>query len=373
VLVLRCRPSAVPRPGEEDLDGQMIHLDHDAESRPPVTSRSMSTTSVALLNRLSEMADVVVMRYRLEPPPGIEFVSPSSLPILGYSPDEFYASPALGLEIVHPEDRERLARHCRRDPERTFVGRAVRKDGCVRWIERRQRRVCDRHGRRPYLEATLRDVTVQHEAEEALRESQLRFRTAFEHAPIGMALVAIGGDWLEVNRSFCEFLGYDEGELRRTTWQALTHPEDLDADLASARATLEGRIDGYTMEKRYLRKDGAIVLGRLNVALVRSPEGEPRYFISQLEDITPRRLRSDPAAAHERVLTQRQLGVLRLLADGRSTSQIAEELYLSKTTVRNHIARLLANLGVHSRVQAVVVATRLGLIDVADPAPSPEE
>jgi DNA-binding NarL/FixJ family response regulator len=115
------------------------------------------------------------------------------------------------------------------------------------------------------------------------------------------------------------------------------------------------------------------VLGRLNVALVRSPEGEPRYFISQLEDITPRRLRSDPAAAHERVLTQRQLGVLRLLADGRSTSQIAEELYLSKTTVRNHIARLLANLGVHSRVQAVVVATRLGLIDVADPAPSPEE
>lgn len=332
-----------------------------------------AAASAALLNRLSEIADVVVMRYRLEPPAGIEFVSPSSLQILGYGPEEFYASPALGLEIVHPEDRERLETDCSRDPEATFVGRVVCKDGCVRWIERRQRRVMELPGRASYLEATLRDVTAQHEAEEALRESQLRFRTAFEHAPIGMALVATCGSWLEVNRSFCEFLGYDEGELRQTTWQALTHPEDLDADLASVSATLEGRIDGYTIEKRYLRKDGAIVLGRLNVALVRSPDDEPRYFISQLVDITARQHRNADAAAHERVLTQRQLEIVRLLAAGKSTGQIAEELYLSKTTVRNHIARLLANLGVHTRVQAVVAGTRLGLIDVADSLPSTEE
>ena len=104
--------------------------------------------SDALVNRLSEIADVVLMRYRLEPRPGIEFVSPSSLPILGYRPDEFYASPTLGVEIVHPEDRERLAHECARDPEATFVGRAIRKDGRIRWIERRQKRVADRHGRR---------------------------------------------------------------------------------------------------------------------------------------------------------------------------------------------------------------------------------
>ena len=322
-----------------------------------------------LANRLSEIADVVLMRYRLEPQPGIEFVSPSSLPILGYRPDEFYSSPTLGAEIVHPEDRERLTRECAGDPEATFVGRAIRKDGRVRWIERRQKRVSDRHGRTSHLEATLRDVTVQQEAEEALRESELRFRTTFERAPIGMALVALDGRWLEVNDSFCAFLGYTENELRRTTWQALTHPDDVCADLTSAEATVAGQIDGYTMEKRYLRKDGQTVVGRLNVALVRSAEGEPRYFISQLEDITPRRAAMPPALLEEFGLTQRQHEVLQLLAEGKSTSEIAEALHISKTTVRNHIAHLLTVLGVHTRIQAVMAGNRLGLIRIRENEP----
>jgi PAS domain S-box-containing protein len=322
-----------------------------------------------LVNRLSEIADVVVMRYRLEPEPGIVFVSPSSLPILGYRPDEFYASPTLGVDIVHPEDRERLAHECARDPEATFVGRAIRKDGGVRWIERRQRRVIDHHARPSYLEATLRDVTDRQQAAQALQESELRFRTAFEHAPIGMALVAVDGGWLKVNEPFCAFLGYSEDELRRTTWQALTHPDDLRADLASVRDTLTGRVDGYTMEKRYLRKDGRTVAGRLNVALVRSPKGEPRYFISQLQDLTPVRAAAPAARLAECGLTQRQHEVLQLLADGRSTSEIAEALHISKTTVRNHIAHVLTVLGVHTRIQAITAGNRLGLIRLPDDEP----
>jgi PAS domain S-box-containing protein len=324
----------------------------------------------ALLNRLGEIADVVVMRYRLEPQPGLEFVSPSSLPILGYRPDEFYDSPTLGAEIVHPEDRDRLAAECARDPEATFVGRAIRKDGCVRWIERRQKRVADHRGRPSHLEATLRDVTVQHEAAEALRESELRFHTAFERAPIGMALVSLEGSWLKVNESLCTFLGYCEAELRGTTWQALTHPDDLHPDLASAEATVAGCIDGYTMEKRYFRKDGQTVVGRLNVALVRSSAGEPRYFISQLEDLTPPRAAASPRRHLEAdALTQRQVQVLQLLADGKSTAEIAGTLHISKTTVRNHIAHLLATLGVHTRIQAIMAGTRLGLIRIPDDEP----
>lgn len=321
------------------------------------------------VNRLSEIADVVLMRYRLEPEPGIEFVSPSSLSILGYRPDEFYASPTLGAEIVHPEDRERLAHECMRDPEATFVGRAIRKDGCIRWIERRQMRVADRLGRWSHLEATLRDVTVQHEAAEALRESELRFDAAFERAPIGMALVALDGGWLKINESFCAFLGYSEEELRGTTWRELTHPDDVCADLASAEATIAGRIDGYTMEKRYLRKDGQTVVGRLNVALVRSPTGEPCYFISHVEDLTERPAAAPSARPEGHGLTQRQLEILQLLADGKSTSEVAEALHISKTTVRNHIARLLTMLGVHTRLQAIMAASRLGLIRIPDDKP----
>ena len=320
-----------------------------------------------LLNRVSEIADVVLMRYRLEPQPGLEFVSPSSLPILGYRPDEFYASPTLGLEIVHPEDRERLEVECTRDPEATFVGRAIRKDGRVRWIERRQKRVAYRQ--RPCLEATLRDITVHHEAAEALRESELRFHTAFERAPIGMALVAVEGGLLKVNESLCAFLGYSEDELCRTTWQALTHPDDLLADLALVEATLAGRMDGYTMEKRYVRKDGQTVVGRLNVALVRSSKGEPRCFISQLEDITSLRPVLPSLPLDEFGLTQRQVEVLQLLANGKSTSEIADALHISKTTVRNHIAHLLTILGVHTRIQAIMAGNRLGLIRIPDNEP----
>jgi PAS domain S-box-containing protein len=332
--------------------------------------RVVSTGNDVLANRLSEIAGVVLMRYRLEPQPGIEFVSPSSLPILGYRPDEFYSSPTLGIEIVHPEDRERLAHECARDPEATFVGRAIRKDGCVRWIERRQKRVADRRGTPSYLEATLRDVTVQQEATEALRESELRFRIAFERAPVGMALVAIDGGWLEVNESFCAFLGYSEDELRRTTWQAITHPDDLHSDLASVEATLAGRIDGYSMEKRYFRKDGQTVVGRLNVGLVRSPKGEPRYFISQVEDITALRAATPAARLEKYGLTQRQLEILQLLADGKSTREIAEALHISNTTVRNHIAHLLTILGVHTRIQAIMAGSRLGLIRISENEPA---
>ena len=314
------------------------------------------------------MADVVLMRYRLEPDAGIEFVSPSSLAILGYSPEEFYSSPSLGLEIVHPSDRDRLIHEYERDPEASFVGRFIRKDGTVRWGERRQTVVVEENTGSAYLEATVRDITAQREVMEALRDSQLRFSTAFSRAPIGMAIVALDGRWLEVNDAFCEFLGYSEDELRETTWQALTHPADIDADLASVQAAIDGRIDGYTMVKRYLRKDREEVVGRLTRALVRAPDGEPRYFISQVEPVSDKR-KAFPASANDAAeelgrptLTPRQTEILQLLADGESTRQIAERLHLSQATVRNHFARALAGLGVHTRVQAIVTASRLGLV-----------
>jgi PAS domain S-box-containing protein len=115
------------------------------------------------------------------------------------------------------------------------------------------------------------------------------FQSAFEHAAIGMALVAPDGRWLRVNRALCALTGYDEAELGKLTFQDLTHPEDLDLDLARADQLLRGDIDSYQMEKRYFHKSGRILWVLLSVSLARNDDGSPRFFISQIKDITARK------------------------------------------------------------------------------------
>jgi PAS domain S-box-containing protein len=135
----------------------------------------------------------------------------------------------------------------------------------------------------------------------AVRLSEERFSSAFEHAPIGMALVSLEGRWLKVNQALCDFVGYMPGELAEKSFQDLTHPEDLEADLTHVRELLEGKINSYHMEKRYFHKRGHIVWVNLGVSLARNRENEPLYFISQIQDITESR----ETLARQQELTQK--------------------------------------------------------------------
>lgn len=125
--------------------------------------------------------------------------------------------------------------------------------------------------------------------EEQLRLSEERFRSAVEHSAIGFALVSTEGHWLKVNRALCQIVGYSEAELQQITFQDITHPEDLHADLALVKQVLAGEIDHYHLEKRYFHKQGHEVGILLSVSLARSAEGQPLHFISQIQDITERR------------------------------------------------------------------------------------
>jgi diguanylate cyclase (GGDEF)-like protein/PAS domain S-box-containing protein len=115
------------------------------------------------------------------------------------------------------------------------------------------------------------------------------FENAFANAPIGMALVGLDGRFLKVNQSVCELLGYPEPELLRQTFQVLTHPDDLDADMYELRRLVAGEIERYTLPKRYIRKDGDQVWASLSVSLVRDAAAQPVHFISQIVDISDRR------------------------------------------------------------------------------------
>jgi PAS domain S-box-containing protein len=133
------------------------------------------------------------------------------------------------------------------------------------------------------------DIDAQKRMEMDLRESEQRFRGAFEFAAIGMALVAPNGRWLRANKSLCEILGYTADELLATDFQSITHAEDLDADVGQVRQMLDGSLSHYDMEKRYLHKDGHIVWVLLSVSLVRDARAQSMYFVSQIQDITDRK------------------------------------------------------------------------------------
>jgi PAS domain S-box-containing protein len=150
--------------------------------------------------------------------------------------------------------------------------------------------VHDGEGRLVGTSTTSTDITDICRTDEALAESEERFRSAFEHAAIGMALVDLeDGRFRDANRSLCRITGYALDELRELTFAEITHPDDLDADMAEMRRLVAGEISSYQMEKRYVRKDGRIVWILLTASLVRDRAGRPLYGIAQVQDITERR------------------------------------------------------------------------------------
>src|SRR4051794_18220322 len=131
-------------------------------------------------------------------------------------------------------------------------------------------------------------VSSRHQLADAVSAEEL-FEPAFERAPIGMALVAPDGRWLRVNAALCELTGRSEFNLLAGSFQDITHPEDLEPDLALLGMVLSGVSEGYRIEKRYIRPDGQHVWVLLAVSLVRDSAGKPKLCISQMVDITDRK------------------------------------------------------------------------------------
>ncbi|MGH9967776.1 MAG: diguanylate cyclase domain-containing protein [Pyrinomonadaceae bacterium] len=140
-----------------------------------------------------------------------------------------------------------------------------------------------------HVEELNRFIAEQERISKALQESEEHFRTAFDYAAIGMALVSPEGRWLRVNRSLCGILGFREEEFLKCDFQELTHRDDLGQDLAHIYRMLAGEILTCQLEKRYLHKHGHEVWALTSASLVRDAQGEPIHFIFQIEDITERK------------------------------------------------------------------------------------
>src|SRR5204863_112551 len=196
---------------------------------------------------------------------------------------------------IHPDDAERVTAEWKKaaGAERDSVAeyRFLRPDGSVVWIQGFASARRDETGRITGWVGTIVDLTVRKQAEEAAAQANELFRAAFENAPIGIALTLTTPEdrWLQVNTAFCELVGYSEEELLGLTIADLTHPEDLERDVAESQSLLDGATRSYSMEKRYVRPDGSLVWVMLSVSLVRDSDGAPLYFVAQVQDIGDRK------------------------------------------------------------------------------------
>lgn len=216
-------------------------------------------------------------------------VSSSSRDLLGREPEDLVGRSA--YEFFHPDDLEAItASHEQvlEAPDVATVQYRIRHaDGHWVWFETTSHTIRDETtGEVVEIHTASRDVTARRGREQRLQHSEEQFRSTMENAPIGIALVDTDGSWLDVNDRVSQIVGRTREELLTSTFQDITHPDDLDLDLAHVQALLDGQRDRYAIEKRYLHADGHVVPILLSVSLIRDADGAPLHFVAQIQDIT---------------------------------------------------------------------------------------
>lgn len=242
--------------------------------------------------RLAENAPDLIYRYRLIPEPGFEYVSPVATVLTGYTPEEHYADPDLGLKIVHPDDRE-ILREARRTPNEPVVLRWIRKDGTVVWTEQRNVPIIDENGSVVAIEGIARDVTDRKLAEKAheetmtrLTESESRFRTLTEDA--GSAILIYQGEHMKyVNRASERLLGYRREEILSMKFWEMIHPDEREMVRQRGLARQQGEAIAPNVEVRVVTKKGEIRWVDFTASVIEF-EGKPAVLGTAF-DITRRK------------------------------------------------------------------------------------
>ncbi len=213
--------------------------------------------------------------------------------LFGYTGDELVGQPVERLipeqlRSHHPDHRAAYTAN----PHVRGMGvglelYALRKDGSLFPVEISLSPIETEEG--VLVASAIRDISERKRVEEALRETEARFRSTFERVTVGMSNVTADGRWLDVNPALCRMMGYTREEMLARTWMEMTHPDDVDADYEQAMRLLAGELDGYSMEKRFIRKDRSLVWVNLTTSLVLEPSGAFKYGLAVIEDISARK------------------------------------------------------------------------------------
>ncbi len=266
-----------------------------------------------------------------------DFFSPSVKAITGFSPQELTGKSLRFIKgRVHPEDlraAEKILRKAQsgRLKEGIVDYRFLHKNGSYRWLSDRFTVVDDERGRPSYWVGVSRDITDQKLGQIELQKSEARFRSYFELPLHGIAITSPEKGWIQVNDKLCSLLGYPRRELLRKTWLEMTHPDDVEADARQFNLLLSGKIDQYSMEKRFIRKDGRAIWTSLAVGCGRKPDGSVDFVCALVDDITARKDATEALRESERLyrlLTENSSDVIWTM------NPKGEFTYVSPTTFR---------------------------------------
>jgi PAS domain S-box-containing protein len=249
---------------------------------------------------LVEIAPEAIIVYNFET---FLYLNPFAAERLGADAASLVGKPI--IDFVHPDSRPLVVERLRELARTGTAGpamdvRFVSRSGAV--ISAEIVNVAITFDGQPAILGLIRDISKRSEAERALRESEELFVNAFQNSPLGMAFVSLEGRWLRTNRSLSELLGYTEDELCASTFQSVSHPEDLTEDMAQLARLVSGEITSYTRVKRYYRKDRRMIWVSVAVTSIHDGSGTPIYFICQAQDITAQR------QAEQRNLEAERLG-----------------------------------------------------------------
>ncbi|MBC7320059.1 PAS domain S-box protein [bacterium] len=260
-----------------------------------ITKHKEAEMSLNLLEKAISLSDIVVFIWTPVKEGDVKFVT-DNIVRFGYKKKDFLEKKLSYYQIVYPEDLNtlyypKLEEYIRSGKDQfTLEYRIVTGDGNIRWVQERTYVVRDENGNIIEYHGILIDITEKVNYEEKLRESERKFRLLFERAPIGIGLTDAEGKAIATNPTWQRMIGYTEEELKSITWKKFTYPEDIDKDLENFKKLLDGEIDEYTLEKRFIRKDGSIFWGRMRCSRIEAERGNFLYELGTVEDVTEKRL-----------------------------------------------------------------------------------
>jgi PAS domain S-box-containing protein len=325
-----------------------IHTDITERKRAEEELRISENKFRSIAEKASDSIFIkdISRRYTFANPAMQELLDMPESQIVGKSADEIFGS--------------EQGRTIREIDDKTFSGQSVNTarslviDGKEKFFSTSQIPLVDANGSITSIMGIVRDITAIKQAEEALRENEERFRAIFTNAAVGMALTSLNGHILKANEAFCRFLGYNSKELINMHFSAVTHPEDFDGDARLYQELIKGHISSYMLDKRYLRKDGKVVWGRLGFSILQDTDGSPKYGVGTCEDITERK-RAEKEIRRLNQTLEQQVAERTQIAEARARQlqALSVEMVEAEEHERQRIAQIL-----HDDLQQILVGAR---------------